>query len=188
MRIEPYLREYEKLKEEQVGRIKVRDNLLYANLVAVGVLAAKAMDQAELWLLVPWIGCILGWTYLMNKDQVLRIKQYLGGRLAPVVRDRGVGDDVFAWERVERGLPARVCQFFIEEVAFVAPGAASLFIFTYSDPPAALPERWASGVVMFEAALLGILAVQFAGCEFFRRRKMHRPEPLRAGTPAAASA
>ena len=157
MRIEPYLREYEKLKEEQVGRIRLRDNLFYANLVAVGVLAAKAMDKPELWLLVPWVGCILGWTFLMNKDQVLRIKQYLAETLAPLVRDRGDCRDAFSWEQVERGIPARVCQFFIEEVAFVAPGAASLIIFTHSDPPAALQEPWLFGVVVFEGALLAVL-------------------------------
>lgn len=156
MTLQAHLSEYEKLKEEQVRRIQFRDNLLYVNLAATGVLASKAIDQPALWLVVPWIGVILGWTYLTNKEQVQRIKLYLAGTLSHVVGGRS-SEQVFGWERIERGRSWQLSQLVIDQLTFVVPGLAALAIFVGSDRPSGLEETWTSRLVSIELAVLGVL-------------------------------
>jgi hypothetical protein len=163
MTLQAHLSEYEKLKEEQVRRIQFRDNLLYVNLAATGVLASKAIDEPALWLLVPWIGVILGWTYLTNKEQVQRIKRYLGETLSGVVGGRD-SETVFGWERIERSRGWVLGQLVIDELTFVVPGLAALAIFVGSDVPSTLDEPWTTRLVSLELAVLGVLCVRILAC------------------------
>ena len=59
-----YLREYDKLKDEQASRIGFRDNLLYVTLTVYGALIAFALSNPDFihgLLVLPWVCLILGW-------------------------------------------------------------------------------------------------------------------------------
>ena len=42
-----YLKEFEKLKDEQTQRIGYRDNLVYATLIAIGGVFAYSLEKAD---------------------------------------------------------------------------------------------------------------------------------------------
>ncbi len=63
-----HLNEYVKLKDEQIARLRFRDNLLYVTLVAFGGIISYAImsDQTQYYyafLVLPWVCLVLGWTY-----------------------------------------------------------------------------------------------------------------------------
>src|SRR5689334_6877107 len=92
--------EYAALKSEQLERIKLRDNFLNLNLVAlatVGVVAIQGSSKSCLWLLVPWICAVLGWAYLSNDDKVSAIAIQLRHSSTD---GRALG----LWEAGEKGL------------------------------------------------------------------------------------
>lgn len=68
-----HLREFDKLKSEQIARIGFRDNLIYVTIVAVGGILSFALTSLANYnalLLVPWATLILGWTYLVNDEKI----------------------------------------------------------------------------------------------------------------------
>lgn len=143
------LLEYEKLKDEQRDRIRFRDNLRYANLVAVGALASYASSSNDLaWLLVPWLCSILGWTSIANNIQVKRIGDYIDRELR---REIGLGRDVFGWERFRAtGWCHRLRQVFqlaVDEATFVAPGLIAILVFLAAGDP---PSSWLWAIVAVE--------------------------------------
>lgn len=68
------------LKSVQTERIKLRDQLLYFNLLAIGGLgsiAIKSNPIIEALLILPFITFVLGWTYIANDRKVTQINRYL---------------------------------------------------------------------------------------------------------------
>lgn len=78
--LDVHLREFDKLKSEQIARLGFRDNLIYVTIVAVsGILSFALTNLAnyDALLLVPWATLILGWTYLVNDEKISAIGRYI---------------------------------------------------------------------------------------------------------------
>uniref|UniRef100_UPI003F499E54 hypothetical protein n=1 Tax=Sphaerisporangium sp. CA-236357 TaxID=3240030 RepID=UPI003F499E54 len=135
------LSEYERLKTEQLARIGVRDNLLYAELASIaGIAAAVASARIlALLLLLPVATTVLGWTYLANDHMVTAIGRYLREdlepRLAALIDHPGV---LFGWERDHRDDRRRrsrkTLQLAVDLTAFTLPPLAALFIVAVTIP------------------------------------------------------
>ena len=130
------LLEYEKLKDEQSRRIHFRDNLRYVTLVAaalVGSYASSKPEHTQAWLLIPVLGSILGWTYIMNMVQVEKISLYTKKQLRPALGSRRI----FGWEEFRSNGPSysvrKAFQITIDWLTFVAPAALALTFYAISD-------------------------------------------------------
>ena len=131
-----HLEEYKALKVEQLKRIAVRDHVIYLTIAAVGLLVS-AVDKHPnglLLLVIPWIGVLLGWTYLVNDQKVSAIGQYirndLDGRLKNL---SSASEDLFGWETKHRNdeqrRPRKYMQLIIDVLAFVVPGMIAICVF-----------------------------------------------------------
>lgn len=142
--LDVYLKEYEKLKEEQAQRIGFRDNLLYVTLALFGtVLAFILGDKENLYglLVLPWVSLVLGWTYLVNDQKISAIGRYIRYRLVERVgavackADKGFEEieSIFGWELNHRSDQRRkrrkIWQLIIDEIAFVLSGIVALIAF-----------------------------------------------------------
>jgi hypothetical protein len=88
--LEFMLVEYEKLKEEQKKRIEFRDNMIYLTLASIGGVFAFAFDKLdwnEIFLILPFICIVLGWTYLINDLKISEIGDYLRTILIPKIKN-----------------------------------------------------------------------------------------------------
>jgi hypothetical protein len=160
------LLEYEQLKAEQLGRIGVRDNLVYATLAACGGVAVLAFGggsaRAPALLLLPPVCLVLGWTYLVNDQKVSAIGGYLRQVLGPRL---GAGRAVLGWETEHRADPGRRrrkrTQVGVDLVLFCGSGAGALGVFFR----VAASVPWLLLVVsIIEAAVLVLLAVEIVRC------------------------
>jgi hypothetical protein len=127
------LEEYKALKTEQVSRIGIRDNLIYAMILAVAAVAGGTpLAGHAVPLLLPPVGIVLGWTYLANDRMITAIGRYLrdelGARLAA-----HTGEPVFGWEHEAAGDTRRrqrkLIQLGIDVGVFALPGLAALVAF-----------------------------------------------------------
>lgn len=151
--------EYAALKHEQIERIKQRDSFLNVTMGAIALDAAIAVqgpEQAVAWLVVPWISCILGWTYLMNDDKVSALAAHL----------RGISPSP-SWEAGTKGLiprPVRgIGDFLVFLLAFIFPTPVALVLYDYGRGDGA----WSRGVVVLAivecvAALALLVAYAFS--------------------------
>jgi hypothetical protein len=146
------LAEYQALKAEQVARIGIRDNLIYAVLAAAGAIAAAVATAGNVRLLLalPPAALVLGWTYLQNDRKISAIGAYL--------RD---GELPLRWETAHRATADRRrtkhWQLAIDLTAFCGPGAAALTIVT------AAHALHGSVIALAGTELLAVLAL---GSEF----------------------
>jgi hypothetical protein len=158
------LLEYERIKEEQRGRITFRDNTLYATLATMAAVIAAVLQAdgaPSLLLLLPPVSLVLGWTYLVNDVKVSAIGQYirteLTPRLAAIVAD---DEAVFGWERAHRADDRRVSrkalQLAIEFMMFVVAPFVGLVIYWLNHGPH--PGLLVVSIV--EAVAVVVLAVQ----------------------------
>lgn len=154
--------EYEKLKDEQRGRIQHRDNLIYTTIAAASavIAAAIAARTLALALLLPPVCVLLGWTYLANDAMVSAAGRYIRDQLAPrLAEPSGAAELVFGWETAHRTGPRRrarkVMQLVVDLLAFCIAPMTALVAFWTDGPTAA--ELVAVSVA--EAALLAALAV-----------------------------
>ncbi|MFF0371263.1 hypothetical protein [Micromonospora sp. NPDC005087] len=103
--------EYERLKDEQKGRIGFRDNLLYATLGAMTAVVAATLQAPKnhgLLLLLPPVSVLLGWTYLVNDEKVSAIGRYIREEITPRLAALTAGEGVvFGWEVAHRTDPRR---------------------------------------------------------------------------------
>jgi hypothetical protein len=171
-RLDIYLQEYGKLKDEQAQRIGFRDNLLYVTLALFGTVLAFALgDKANPYalLVLPWVSLVLGWTYLVNDQKITAIGQYIRYTLVEKVSeltgeaDKGVEavESIFGWEISHRSDPRRkrrkIEQLMIDEIAFVMSGIVALVAFWILVPQ----MHWLAQVLgWIELVLLVILAVE----------------------------
>jgi hypothetical protein len=168
--LEVYLKEYEKLKEEQAQRIGFRDNMLYVTLgVFGGILSFAITGKNNYYALfvIPWVCLILGWTYLVNDEKISAIGRYIRLTLVEKIKEQtSYTDDVesiFGWEIAHRSDQRRkrrkIEQLIIDEITFVLSGVVALlaFWFLVSQPPLAINILW-----WIELVLLLMLGVEIA--------------------------
>jgi hypothetical protein len=161
-----YLSEYDKLKSEQIQRLGFRDNLIYANLIAItGILAITATDVVRILLLLalPMICIVLGWTYLVNDEKISAIGTYIRYTLSDKIRVVTQSDDqgIFGWETAHRSdtrrMGRKILQLFVDEFVFILPGFVAIAMFWINAPDILAPLRWAAGL---EGILLIVLGIQ----------------------------
>lgn len=167
--LDVYLREFDKLKSEQIARIGFRDNLIYVTIVAVGGILSFALTSLPNYnalLLVPWATLILGWTYLVNDEKISAIGKYIRLTLVEKIRENIGKIDVeilFGWEIAHRSDSRRVRrkieQLFIDEITFVFSGFIGLILFWLLSPNSHLIAQIAS---VIEFLLLIILGLEIA--------------------------
>lgn len=165
--LELFISEYEKLKGEQTQRLVFRDNLIYANLIAItGILSITAVDvvvRILLLLALPMICVVLGWTYLVNDEKISAIGRYIRYTLTDKIlaATQTKNQDIFGWEVAHRSdkrrMSRKIIQLVVDEIVFVLPGFVSILIFWINAPNDLLPLRWVAGV---EGVLLVILGIQ----------------------------
>lgn len=133
-----YLAEYDKLKHEQTQRIGFRDNLIYANLIAITGITSVAISSAEAFpvlLITPLASVTLGWIYLNNDYKISLIGRYIKNELnEKISQSITVKEDlIFKWENISAGDPKRktrkVIQLIIDEFNFVLPGLLAVLIY-----------------------------------------------------------
>jgi hypothetical protein len=134
-----HLAEYEQLKAEQVKRIGFRDQMINVHLALVGASMGWALTHNEpiVFLLVPWICVILGWTYLVNDDRISAIARYLRKTLRHQLREESEGatNTMIVWEdehrqdshRIER----KTIQFCVDVITFICSGFVGLAVFVF---------------------------------------------------------
>ncbi|SBW25307.1 hypothetical protein FDG2_4489 [Candidatus Protofrankia californiensis] len=162
------LAEYEHLKAEQLGRIGVRDNLVYATLAACGGVVALSFGgerpRPAALLLLPPVCLLLGWTYVVNDQKVSAIGRYLRRVLGPRL---GAGEqhESLGWE-TERYRDAsrrrrKLAQLGVNLTLFCGSSVGALGVFWSLTAPTA----WLLLAVSFlETAAAVLLAVEIAHC------------------------
>ncbi|SNQ51075.1 conserved membrane hypothetical protein [Frankia canadensis] len=162
------LAEYEHLKAEQLGRIGVRDNLVYATLAACGGVVALAFsagrERIPALLLLPPVCLVLGWTYLVNDQKVSAIGRYLRRVLGPRLGE-GARRTSLGWE-TEHCLDAarrrrKLTQLGVELVLFCGSSVSALTVFWSLAFPIPLPLLTVS---LVEAAVPLLLALEIVRC------------------------
>lgn len=169
-KIEVYLQEYSKLKDEQIERIGFRDNLIYVTLGLFGaVLSFVFINQTEPYaiyalLILPWVCFILGWTYLINDEKISAIGRYIRHELVKKI-EKHTGstniESIFGWEMANIGDRRRrrrkIEQLIVNEITFVFSGMAGLlaFWFLVSQP------HWGVQILSYiELIFLTILCIE----------------------------
>ncbi len=162
------LAEYEHLKAEQLGRIGVRDNLVYATLAACGGVVALAFGgdrvRATALLLLPPVCLVLGWTYVVNDQKVSAIGHYLRHVLGPRM-DAGGQHNLLGWES-EHCLDAahrhrKRAQLGVDLALFCGSSIGALGVFWSLTAPVTWPLL---AVSLLETATAALLAVEIVRC------------------------
>jgi hypothetical protein len=141
-----HLNEYVKLKDEQVARMRFRDNLLYVTLAAFGGIISYAMSNSThyyTFLVLPWVSLILGWTYLVNDEKISAIGRYIRltmtEKLEALVNEQA--ELLLGWEIAHRDdkwrKSRKKIQLLIDEVTFCLSGLVALCFFWKLGP-----ETW----------------------------------------------
>lgn len=142
MRLDIYLAEYDRLKSEQVHRIGIRDNLVYASLVATAAVVAFAFDKdgsPVALLVLPLAGFVLGWLHTSNDAKSCAMGCYLREILSKRIHDVAGVDYpeltsthpcLFGWENEVRTVKHRrwrkLTELVSNIVTFLLPGALAL--------------------------------------------------------------
>ncbi len=148
--IDIWLKEYERMKEEQARRIGFRDNLVYVTLAVIAAMSTailKPPANYDLALAVPFFTFVLGWTFLINDQKISAIGTYLSatlaGRIHSVLKssteciectapDSVEAEQVFGWEEENRNEPHRkrkkAVQLLVDELTFVGTGVFAILI------------------------------------------------------------
>lgn len=136
LRLKVHLAEYQSLKSEQIHRMGLRDNLLYATLVTTAAAVDFALDpkgNPVALLVLPFAYFLLGWLRTNNDAKSRFIGHYLRHGLSRRIK-KLVGEERLAcplgWEDEVRQVPER-CRRKVTELAsafvtFVIPGLVAL--------------------------------------------------------------
>jgi hypothetical protein len=129
------LAEYSQLKAEQIHRIGVRDNLVYATLAAVAAVVVGATQSpagVHLLLALPPACALLGWTFLANDQRITAIGVYLRDGLTPSL-SVAAGAQALGWERHRlddsRRRRRKRVQLAADLGTFCLPGLAALLVY-----------------------------------------------------------
>lgn len=183
-----HLNEYVKLKDEQIERMRFRDNLLYVTLAAFGGVISYAMSHPShhyTFLVLPWICLILGWTYLVNDEKISAIGRYIRltmtEKLGPLVNEQP--ELLFGWEIAHRDDKWRKSrkkfQLLIDEVTFCLSGIVALGFFWHLGP-----KSWDS--VLLATFLIEGMLLCWLGIWIFiyaDLKKGRSPSPPSQNTP-----
>jgi hypothetical protein len=134
-----YLNEYNKLKDEQIARIVLREHFVYVTLGVFGGVFSYALhaDHHYAFLVIPLVCIILGWMYLTVDEKVSAIGEYLRRdlteKLAPLV---GMpAEQLLGWEIAHRSdkyrRPRKWIQLFIDLLTFILSGVFALAAFLW---------------------------------------------------------
>jgi len=157
-----HLAEYAALKQEQTERIKQRDRLIYAALVAGAAVGSFAATRGLTYLLLlPAMALLLGWTYLVNDKMVTDLGRYLREGMGPALSEL-VGRPVLGWED-HRGDPDRPRrkqrQLAVDLLAFTGmPAVALAWFWTSVQQPAPILAGVFLPITVLELAALAALA------------------------------
>lgn len=137
------LKEYEKLKDEQIKRIEYRDHMIYLTLVATGGIFSFAFDKPDhniAYLVLPFLCLVLGWTYLDNDIKISKIGSFVITVLLPKLKNIHPNDNILitdTWEEFLRKDPLRKkrkwFQLFIDQTIFCFSSIISLATFFLID-------------------------------------------------------
>ncbi|MDM8559801.1 hypothetical protein [Candidatus Parabeggiatoa sp. HSG14] len=156
-----HLNEYVKLKDEQITRMRFRDNLLYVTLAAFGGVISYTISNPSqhyyTFLVLPWVCLILGWTYLVNDEKITAIGRYIRltmtEKVGKLVNEQP--ELLFGWEIAHRDDNWRKLrkkfQLLIDEVMFCLSGLVALGFFWELGP-----KSWNSPL-LYTFILEGIL-------------------------------
>jgi hypothetical protein len=148
-----------------------RDNLIYANLIAMtGVIAIAATDVVRILVLLalPMICIVLGWTYLVNDEKISAIGRYIRYTLSDKIREAAQSNDqnIFGWEIAHRSdekrISRKIIQLIVDEFVFVLPGFVAILMFWVNAPAILLSLRWVAGLEGILLVILGILIFSYA--------------------------
>lgn len=160
-----YLKEYEKLKDEQTARIGFRDNLIYVTLVALGGIISFAISNPANYfalLVSPLVSIVLGWTYLANDEKISAIGLYIRVTLAQQIQEliKIHNLSFFGWEKAHRGdekkLIRKFMQLIVDETTFVGSGFICILTFWQLVPNAPIVTQW---IIISESILLVALGL-----------------------------
>ncbi|MBK7781009.1 MAG: hypothetical protein IPJ58_09645 [Ardenticatenia bacterium] len=163
---EVYLREYEKLKDEQLSRIGFRDNLIYVTLGVVGGVSSFALSTPRnlaAILVVPWVCFVLGWSYISNDQKVTAIRDYLRGpwRTAVATSSSLQMCRILMWEDESISNHQRSnrmgMQLFTDIATFIMPGLVAVVTYAFSSHDPTAPVRF---IVVADGGLLAILLLR----------------------------
>jgi len=148
------------LRNEQTERIKTRDQLVYLNIVAVGLLFSKSLERTEVnekpLLVVPWVALSLGWVFVVNDLKIFKLSLYLS-ESAKSQDGAPVGWEHFRRLSTHRLLEGGVAALMIQLSVFALPALASMILF------AAQAHPWSRGDVLLAVPNLVLLAVLVFG-------------------------
>jgi hypothetical protein len=97
---EVHLMEYDKLKDEQLERIRARDSMTYATLVVIAAIGSGVLQfhLPELLLALPPATVVTGWLRLLDDSKVTQLGRYFATDLSRALRETTGEQDVLAWE------------------------------------------------------------------------------------------
>jgi hypothetical protein len=167
------LLEFEKLKDEQIGRLTYRDTLFYFTMTIIGGAMAiacsdKDKQAAEILLALPFAVFIGGVAHITCDRRIDDIGTYVHDKLSVAVAQK-VGQEpsqVFAWEEYFRSAPLhwwrKILQLFSNLMLYSASGAAILVFYLVRNnrhSPLELPAMdkafwWIGMVLMTTMAIL----------------------------------
>ena len=174
--IDLYVTEFENLKKEQIQRIGFRDNLIYANLIAItGVISVVVVDinRIPVLLVLPMVCITLGWTYLVNDDKISSMGRYIYTVLSAKIQKIMKSDELplSGWELANQADKKRAgrkkIQLLIDELVFVLPGLIAILLFWLLAPKGSMLLWVAAG----EAVFLLILGIQIASYAEIKKGK-----------------
>ena len=125
------LAEYDRLKEEQSYRLQTRDTIINFAVVATGGLAAFAINnESTVWLALPWVSTVFGWSYLMTEEKITALGRYVRHHLAP-----RLGPGTLRWESSKKRTttlagPHKAAQLVVNLLLFVAPALTAVGLWT----------------------------------------------------------
>jgi hypothetical protein len=165
--LDVYLREYDRLKSEQLARIGFRDNLIYVTIVVIsGILTLAFRDPPNYTalLVIPWATLILGWTYLVNDEKISATGKYIRLTLAEKIQAL-LGEvqieALMGWEIAHRSDKRRgrrkLEQLLIDEITFILSGLVGLGLYWQLTPA---PPTVAQIAMIVEALLLIVLGAE----------------------------
>lgn len=166
-----HLNEYIKLKDEQIQRMRFRDNLLYVTLAAFGGIMSYAVIEAShyyAFLVLPWVCFIFGWTYLVNDQKISAIGKYVREELSDKIEiiTAAEKNSLLGWEVAHRSDKRRVSrkifQLIVDETTFFISGLVALGFFWFLVPEqiVGITLLWSVEVVL--VCSLGIWIFMYA--------------------------
>jgi len=158
-----YLNEYIKLKDEQIQRVRFRDNLLYVTLAAFGGIVSYVVSNPShyyAFLVLPWVCFILGWTYLINDEKISAIGKYFREELSKKIAELIAVEPglLFGWELAHRSdkwrLSRKIFQFLVDQVTFFVSGVVALGAFCFLAPAGEILSNWGIWLLFITESIL----------------------------------